>query len=114
VEGASLLRFLFAPEVTPDEKAMKQINKVGATYLRQAASRLEAIEEWTVEEIKRVLTGLQEESELSRRDAWQPIRGAVTGTLVSPPLFESIALLGKDRTLARLRQAALLAAPPED
>jgi glutamyl-tRNA synthetase len=105
VEGASMLRFLFE-DVRPDEKAAKLLGRERADYLREAASRLEAVEEWRTEEIERVLRGLQQESGLSPKEAFQPIRAAVTGTVVSPPLFESIALLGMERTLQRLRAAA--------
>jgi glutamyl-tRNA synthetase len=105
-EGVNYLRFLFADEVTPDEKAAKLLGPDQADLLREAASRLEAVEEWTTEEIEGVLRGLQEARGLSARHAFQPIRAAVTGTLVSPPLFESIALLGRERSLARLRASA--------
>jgi glutamyl-tRNA synthetase len=43
---------------------------------------------------------------LNRTKGWQPVRAAVTGSNVSPPLPESLALLGKERTLARLRAVA--------
>nr|MBA3728980.1 glutamate--tRNA ligase [Actinomycetota bacterium] len=104
-EGARLLRFLFTDDVVPDEKAANAIAKAGVGFLREAASRLEAVEDWTAEEIKRVLILFQEDSHMSRRDAFAPIRAAVTGSTVSPPLYESIELLGRDRTLARLRSA---------
>lgn len=105
-EGADYLRFLFVERVEPDEKAAKLLGPDQADLLREAASRLEAVEDWTTPEIESVLRALQQERGLSPRHAFQPIRGAVTGTLVSPPLFESLALLGKARTLARLRAAA--------
>ena len=108
-EAADWLRFLFE-DVEPDDKAGKLIADVGPQHLSDAAHRLEAVEDWTVEEIQRVLTDLQETSNLSRTKAWQPIRAAVTGRTVSPPLFESLALLGKERSLARLRAAAHRAA----
>lgn len=108
-EAADLLRFLFE-DVEPDEKASKLIVEVGHDHLADAAHRLDAVEDWTVEEIQRVLTDFQEASNLSRTKAWQPIRAAVTGSTVSPPLFESIALLGRERSLARLRGAAERAA----
>ena len=105
-EAPDLLRFLFVDELSPDEKARSAIDAVGPEYLREAASRLEAVEDWTVEEVTGVLDDLREGAGLSRTKGWQPIRAAVTGTTVSPPLPESISLLGKDRTLARLRAAA--------
>jgi len=104
-EGAELIRFLFVEEIRPDEKAAKLLGADRAEYLREVASRLEGIEDWTHTEIERVLRDLQQGSGMSAKNAFQPIRAAVTGTLVSPPLFESIELLGKERTLARLRTA---------
>jgi glutamyl-tRNA synthetase len=105
-EGAGLIRFLFVDEVVPDDAAKKMLGAERADYLREAASRLEAIEEWTHQEIDRVLRALKDERGLSSKQAFQPIRAAVTGTLVSPPLFESLELLGQERALGRLRAAA--------
>lgn len=106
LEGAALIRFLFVDEFVPDEGAEKMLGAERADYLREAASRLEAIEEWTHEEIDRVLRALKDERGLSSKQAFQPIRAAVTGTLISPPLFESLELLGQERSLERLRSAA--------
>jgi glutamyl-tRNA synthetase len=105
-EGVDYLRFLFEERVEPDERAARMLGPERAEYLREAASRLEAVEDWTEGEVERVLRALKDERGLSSNQAFQPIRAAVTGTLVSPPLFESIALLGRDRTVARLRAAA--------
>jgi glutamyl-tRNA synthetase len=99
-----MLRFLFQ-DVPPDEKAQKQLGPERAPMLKQAASRLEAIEDWTTEEIHRVLEVMAEDLGMSKKQAFQPLRAAVTGAVVSPPLFESMALLGRARTLARLRAA---------
>jgi glutamyl-tRNA synthetase len=105
-EAPALLRFLFVEDVEPDEKAQKMLGSERADLLREVAVRLEALPEWSTEEIERVLRSIQEARGLSAKQAFQPVRAAVTGTLVSPPLFESMALLGRDRTLARLRAAA--------
>ena len=105
-EGVDYLRFLFVDEVEPDEKARKLLGPERAEYLREAAARLEALEEWKADEIRAVLDGLKKERELSNNQAFQPVRAAVTGATVSPPLFESMELLGPARTLARLRSAA--------
>jgi len=104
-EAVGLLRFLF-DEVEPDEKARGLIEKAGPKHFRLAADRLSRVTEWTAERIHEALDGLAEELGLSRTKAWQPIRAAVTGSTVSPPLPESMALLGRDRTLARLEAAA--------
>ena len=57
-------------------------------------------------EIEAALRGLAERLELSPRKAFEPIRIAVTGSKVSPGLFESLELLGKEETLRRLSAAA--------
>ena len=64
------------------------------------------MERWDTEHIQEALDGLAASAELSRTKGWQPVRAAVTGSNVSPPLPESLALLGKERTLARLRAVA--------
>ena len=74
-----------------------------------AAARLDKLEPWTAAAIEATLRGLQEERGLKPKTAFQPVRLAITGRLVSPPLFESMELLGKPRSLARLDRAA---APP--
>ncbi|HEV3473974.1 MAG TPA: glutamate--tRNA ligase family protein, partial [Actinomycetota bacterium] len=102
-EAPGLLRFLFE-DVEPDERASNLLEGQGE-YLGEVAKRLDALDEWTPETIEAVLRQLREERGLSSKKAFQPVRAAVTGTLVSPPLFESMALLGRDRTLARIRAA---------
>jgi glutamyl-tRNA synthetase len=104
-EAVGLLRFLFE-DVEPDEKALTLIDKAGPKHFRLAADRLSGLSEWTAEGIHEALDELAEELGLSRTKAWQPVRAVVTGSTVSPPLPESMALLGRDRTLARLETAA--------
>ena len=78
----------------------------GAPVLAAAAEELAAVEPFTAERIEETLRGVAERLELSPRKAFQPIRIAVTGSNVSPGLFESIELLGRDRSLQRIRAAA--------
>jgi glutamyl-tRNA synthetase len=99
-----MLRFLFE-DVEPNEKARKLVAGQGE-YLAAVADRLEALEDWSVEVIHGALESLAEERGLSKTKAFQPIRAAVTFSNVSPPLFESLALLGRDRSLGRIRHAA--------
>jgi glutamyl-tRNA synthetase len=70
--------------------------------LAAAAETLAGVEPWEAGRIEVALRGLAERLELSPRKAFQPIRVAVTGSRVSPGLFESLELLGKERSLARL------------
>ncbi len=104
-EVPGMLAFLFT-DVEPDEKARAFLGEERAEYLREVASRLEAVEDWNHEEIKRVLDGLREERGLNSKQGLHPIRAAVTGRLISPPLYESMELLGLEPSLERLRRAA--------
>ena len=58
------------------------------------------------ETVEAALRGVLAERGLSARKGLQPVRVAVTGSTVSPPLFESLVALGRERTLARLHDAA--------
>ncbi len=93
--------FLFGP-VAPDPA---QLNG-SAPILGAAAEELAQTEPFDAENVEATLRGLADRLGLKPRDAFQPIRVAVTGSKVSPGLFESIELLGRDETLARLRAAA--------
>jgi len=70
--------------------------------LEQAEQILADVEPFEAEPIERELRSLAERLELKPREAFQPIRIAVTGSKVSPGLFESLELLGRDETLTRL------------
>jgi glutamyl-tRNA synthetase len=70
--------------------------------LEQAEQILAGVEPFEAEPIERELRSLAERLELKPREAFQPIRIAVTGSKVSPGLFESLELLGRDETLRRL------------
>jgi glutamyl-tRNA synthetase len=76
-----------------------------APVVTAARDELERVEPFVAPEIEAALRGLAEKLELSPRKAFEPIRIAVTGSKVSPGLFESIELLGKDETLRRLNAA---------
>jgi glutamyl-tRNA synthetase len=105
-EAPILLRFLFTDDIRPNEKATELIAKAPEGYLKEAAEALDALERWDTEHIQAALDTLAASVGLSRTKGWQPVRGAVTGSNVSPPLPESLELLGKERTVARVRAAA--------
>jgi len=101
-----MVGFLLVDEVEIDPAgAEKVLDAEGRAFLDAAAKLLPAVEPWTAEAIEATLRGLQAERGLKPKKAFQPVRLAITGTLVSPPLFESMALLGKARSLARLERA---------
>lgn len=102
-EAPGMVRFLFGP-VSPDDKAVKVLEEQ-ESYLAEVATRLDALEKWTAAAIEDALRNLAEERQLKPKKAFQPVRAAVTGTLVSPPLFESMEILGRDRTIERVRGA---------
>ncbi|HYO61149.1 MAG TPA: glutamate--tRNA ligase family protein, partial [Actinomycetota bacterium] len=103
-EAPGMIRFLFE-DVPPEGKALKALDGQ-EDYLAAVAGGVEALEKWTTPAIEEVLRGLAEERGLKPKQAFQPLRAAVTGTLVSPPLFESMELLGREKTLRRLRYPA--------
>src|SRR5437763_2384344 len=88
--------FLFAP-VEPDPERLSD-----GAVLPEAAAVLAEVEPFEAAGIEAALRALAERLELKPRDAFQPIRLAVTGSSVSPGLFESLELLGKEESLVRI------------
>jgi glutamyl-tRNA synthetase len=80
-----------------------------ASVLEAAEETLAGLEPFTAEAIEQALRELADRMGQKPRQAFQPIRVAVTGSTVSPGLFESIELLGRDETLARIRDARVAA-----
>jgi glutamyl-tRNA synthetase len=102
-ESVTLLRFLFTDDVLPDEKARALIDAAPPGYLAAAADALEVVEPWVADGIAGALDRTAVAFSLNRKRGWQPIRAAATGSTVSPPLDGSLALLGRERTVVRVR-----------
>jgi glutamyl-tRNA synthetase len=101
-----LIRFLFEPPVS-DEKAWGKVMKEGSgEILAAVADALEAVEPFEPEPIEAALAPLLERFDLKPGKLYQPIRVAITGTSISPGIFESLAALGRERSLERIRAAA--------
>lgn len=96
----------FFEDVHPDPADLKG----GEPMLAAAQAALEVLEPFTAEAIEAALRAAADELGSKPRQAFQPIRVAVTGSKISPGLFESIELLGREKTLARLRLSGALAA----
>lgn len=102
-----LLKFFNDDEYALDPKAAaKELGPDSVAVLDAAVGALEAIMDWTTVQIENALkSALIDGLALKPRKAFGPIRVAATGTTISPPLFESLELLGRDRSLGRLRAA---------
>jgi len=111
-EAVGLLRFLFVDEVEVDPAAAeKQLSGESAVAVLDAAtSSLRELGEWSTPGIEAALkSALVDGLGLKPRQAFGPVRVAVSGRTVSPPLYESMELLGRERTLARLAAAREIA-----
>jgi len=106
-DGWELLKFLDDDAYDIDEKAAgKELGPDAGAVLDASLAALDGVGDWSVENIETALkTTLIDEMGLKPRKAFGPIRVAATGSSVSPPLFESLELLGRDRSLNRLQQA---------
>lgn len=97
--------FLFLPEPVQDEASWNKAMKAGAAdLLRTARTRLAAAT-WQADALKAELEAVAAEHGLKLGKAQAPVRVAVTGRTVGLPLFESMEVLGQERTLARLDAA---------
>ena len=98
-------------EVEYDEKSVaKNLAKEGAgAFVARAREALAALDEWTPETIDAALAPLPDELGVGKRPFYGAVRVAVCGNQVSPPLGESIALLGRETTIARLERGQEIA-----
>lgn len=106
VEMADNSVFFFREFEDYDEKAAKKnLRPVAEEPLRTVRERLAALEDWTPEKVHAEVTGTAEAMELKLGKVAQPIRVAVSGGPVSPPIDQTLALLGKEITLKRIDRA---------
>jgi glutamyl-tRNA synthetase len=102
-EMAENSRFFFGDEVTLDAKAAeKHLTADSKALLGELHARLASLETWEAPAIHAALEGLAKEKALGLGKVAQPLRVAVSGGTVSPPIDQTLALLGQARTLARL------------
>jgi glutamyl-tRNA synthetase len=98
--------FYFERPASYDEKAAQKLfTAEGGRRLGLLIERLEAAPDFTVPTIERVVRALTEELGLKLLDLAQLARLAATGRTASPPIFDVLALIGRDESLARLRRA---------
>ncbi|HAE74694.1 MAG TPA: glutamate--tRNA ligase, partial [Candidatus Aquiluna sp.] len=95
--------FVDAADLKIDEDALKQLPENAVEIVAAAIASLESLEDFTTEAIHQALSdslvdGLGEKP----RNAFGPVRTAISGRRVTPPLFECMEILGKEQSLARL------------
>jgi glutamyl-tRNA synthetase len=100
-----MLSFLFvtADQITVEDDAKSGLPENSKEITEAAIVSLEGLAEFETAKIQEVLTQkLIEEMAQKPRNAFGPLRTAISGKRISPPLFESMEILGKEETLARL------------
>jgi glutamyl-tRNA synthetase len=113
-DAVGLLRFLFVDDLEIDEAAAaKHLRPEDAPILDAATAALRELPEWSTPAIEEALKdALVEGLGLKPRQAFGPVRVAISGRTVSPPLYESMELLGRDRALGRLAAARAMTERP--
>jgi len=106
VEMAKSAVFYYQDSVKFDEKAAhKFLKPEAAALLTKAADAIESLVDYSQEPLETIFKTLMEETGLGFGKIAQPLRVAITGTTVSPGIFEMLLALGKDKTILRIRTA---------
>ena len=100
-----LIRFLFEPPVEDERAWSKVMDEQAAERLQAALEVLRAVDPFDVEILDRELSQLVESLGTKPGKLYQPIRVAITGTTVSPGIFESLAALGREASVQRIEAA---------
>jgi len=106
-EVTAMVKFLFGEKVAIEAESLPKIaDEQSQLVLKRSLEVLDGVGEWSHDAIEAALRAvLIEELALKPRIAFSALRIAVTGSHISPPLFESMELLGRERSLARLKSA---------
>jgi glutamyl-tRNA synthetase len=100
VQGAEFL--IIATPIQPDEKAAKLLDAEAKGHLASLVTRFAAVNTWEAANLEAEVRGFAETTGLKLGKIAQPLRAALTGRAVSPPVFDVMAVLGRDESLARL------------
>jgi len=105
-EMAVASRFFFeAPTAYDDKAARKHLTADAAPVLEESMARLSALEDWRAESIHQAIQAQAETSGFGLGKVAQPLRVAVSGGGVSPPIDQTLAILGREETIRRVRAA---------
>ena len=94
------------------EKALSMLDSVSLSHLSNVLKELSELANWQVEEIEKTVKAFAEAAELKLGKVAQPLRAALTGTTVSPSIFNVMAVLGRDEALGRLEDALSIGTRP--
>ena len=103
-DAPSQIAFFWREPETDPEAAAKFLTGEYVGALGRFLEALEAVTVWEAEPVKVAMFAVQDELGLKKKVAFQPVRVAVMGSHVGPPLFESLGLLGRGRSLDRIRR----------
>jgi glutamyl-tRNA synthetase len=92
--------------IRPDEKAAKLLDDNAKTLLTGFATALAAVQNWRQDALEAEARRIAEAGGLALGKLAQPLRAALTGSTVSPPIFDVMEILGRDESLARIKDAA--------
>ncbi len=105
LDNASFL--LDARPLAPDDKAKQALGAAGTRELiGRVLRQLEQVDSWSAENAEAAVRAFAETEGAKLGQVAQPLRAALTGKMVSPPIFEVLAVLGREESLARLRDQA--------
>jgi glutamyl-tRNA synthetase len=108
VEILDNAEYLFAKRpIALDQQAAKLLDEAGRQVLGAILPRLESADPWTPEALDAVVRAYAEEAGLKLGKVAQPLRAALTGRVTSPGIFDVLEVLGREESLARIRDKAL-------
>lgn len=102
--GRALSMYATDPADYDPDGVRKQVRPETPALLEKLIARLETVEDWKTETLETALRGIAEQAGVSAGKLIHPTRLALTGTTVGAPLFDVVALLGKETSLRRLRR----------
>jgi glutamyl-tRNA synthetase len=104
VELQNSAGFLFASRpLAMEEKARKLLDDGGRDVMASLLGKLEDVSDWSVETLESAVREFAESQELKLGKVAQPLRASLTGSTQSPPIFDVLAVLGRDEALGRLK-----------
>ncbi|MGB0785532.1 MAG: glutamate--tRNA ligase [Alphaproteobacteria bacterium] len=94
--------FTAQPPLLLDEKASKALDEGGKQILTKIRAKLDAIHDWSHENVTDAIKGFASDNELKVGKVFQPLRAALTGTMASPGVSEMMIAFGKKKTLVHI------------